>query len=157
MYTFRQSFIQDIEEQRPISNVVEFGRNLVSFYLDNMIVNENMTENPIVNNAINYIHNNLSKDLTLDKVADANYISKSYLSSLFTEHTGNSFSHYLRLCRIDKSKELMVNTNMSLLDIALECGFNSQSYFCNVFRDIEGLTPRQYRCLQLLEKIKKPL
>jgi len=149
--------MQDIEKQNCISNIVKFGKTLINFYLDNIKISENMTENPIVNNAINYICNNLSKDLTLDMVANNIHISKSYLSFLFPKYTGYSFSHWLRMARINRSKELLVHTNLPLLEIALECGFNSQSYFCNVFRRIEKMTPKKYRCLQHMQKSKKPL
>ena len=149
--------MQDIEKHHSILDIVKFGETLINFYLDNIKINENMTENPIVNNAINYIYNNLSKDLTLDMVANAIHISKNYLSFLFPKYTGYSFSHWLRISRINRSKDLLINTNLSLLEIALECGFNSQSYFCNVFRRTEKITPKKYRCLQHIAKSKKPL
>lgn len=145
LFLIRQNFLEKIEEQTCTANIVMFGEKMISFYIDNMVINKNMTENPIVNDAQNYIHNNLAEDLTLDRVSDSVHISKNYLSYLFPRYTGHSFSHYLRIARINKSKDLLVNTDLSLMDIALECGFNSQSYFCNVFKELEGMTPNQYR------------
>jgi AraC-like DNA-binding protein len=47
--------------------------------------------------------------------------------------------------KIEKAKELLAKTNLSILDITVECGFNSQSYFSTVFSGFEGMTPNQYR------------
>lgn len=157
LFLIRQNFLEKIEEQTCTASIVMFGEKMIGFYIDNMVINKNMTENPIVNDALSYIHNNLAEDLTLDRVSDSVHISKNYLSYLFPRYTGHSFSHYLRIARINKSKDLLINTDLSLMDIALECGFNSQSYFCNVFKELEGVTPNQYRKCNIKNGNKRPL
>ena len=83
----------------------------------------------------------------MDEVSSAIHVSKSYLSNLFSKCIGNSFSHHVNKMKIEKAKELLAKTKLSIMDITLECGFNSQSYFCRVFNGFEGMTPNQYRKL----------
>lgn len=101
--------------------------------------------NYIINDAINYIHNNISRDLSLKSVASKIHISKSYLSYLFSTSVGSSFSDYVNKSRVEKSKFLLEKNNYSILEVALECGFTSQSYFCSVFKKYENMTPKEYQ------------
>ncbi|WP_026895273.1 AraC family transcriptional regulator [Clostridiisalibacter paucivorans] len=141
----RCCFIEKIERQKKIEHLYLLGKEMVLFSLsikEEKFVN---TKHPIINKALIYINNNLDGDLTLQKVADGIHVSKNYLSFLFSDHVGYSFSEYINIVKIDRAKELLKNTSLSLLDIALECGFNSQSYFCYVFKKLEKMSPKQYK------------
>lgn len=72
-------------------------------------------------------------------------VSESYLSKLFRRYTGHSFTHYLNFVRLKKSIELLEQTDLSIGEIALSCGFNSHTYFCRLFKNNFGYTPLQYR------------
>ena len=65
------------------------------------------------------------------------------LLELLTEE--NSFSNYLNKIRIEQSKLLLKNTDSSIVEIALEVGFEDQSYFSKVFKNLTKMTPKQYR------------
>ncbi len=145
LYNMRFNFMQKIERANSVEELYQLGRNIVMFYI-NDIKSENMiTKNPTINKAIEYIHNNLDKELTLDEVSKSVFVSSTYLSHLFSKCIKMTFSQYIIHTRIQKSKYLLTNTNMSIMEIALECGFNSQSYFSNVFKKIELMTPKEYR------------
>ena len=88
---------------------------------------------------------NYSSDLSADVICKELNINKSYFCKLFKEDTGYTYSNYLNIFRIEKSKKLLLNSNMSLLDIAIAVGFNSQNYFTMVFKKITNITPTQYR------------
>ena len=64
---------------------------------------------------------------------------------MFKKETGHTFINYLNNYKIEKSKELLKNTNMSLLDISLEVGFNNQSYYSTIFKKYTNMTPLEYR------------
>lgn len=102
-------------------------------------------KNNIINEALSYIHKNIEEDLTLENVASTIHISKNYLSSIFTKHTGYSFNDYINKMRINKAKDLLKNTDMTLLDISYSCGFKNQNYFSTIFKKFEGITPNNYR------------
>lgn len=58
---------------------------------------------------------------------------------------GVSFSNYLNKIRIEQSKLLLKNTDSSIVEIAMEVGFEDQSYFSKVFKNLTKMTPKQYR------------
>lgn len=145
LYSARNNFMHKLDRTRTIEEARLIGESIIHFYIREIKSQNMVTKNPTINKAIDYIHNNLDKDLTLDEVANNVYVSSTYLSHLFSKCIKMTFSQYIIHARIRKAKDLLSNTNLSIMDIALECGFNSQSYFANVFKKLEGLTPKEYR------------
>ena len=145
IYNARDSFMHKIDSCRTIEELRKLGETIVYFYIREIKSKKLLTKNPTINKAINYIHNNLDKELTLDEVSSNVYVSSTYLSHLFSKCIKMTFSQYIIHARIQKSKHYLSNTTMSIMDIALECGFNSQSYFSNVFKKLEARTPKEYR------------
>lgn len=94
---------------------------------------------------IEYIKTNYKRRITLDEIAANTYLSKTYLSSLFKKETGYSISEYINIIRIERSKTLLMEDNMSIIEIANMCGFEDQSYYTKVFKGIVGMTPKRYR------------
>ena len=84
-------------------------------------------------------------DISIKKVADALYVSSSYVSKVFCNKLKYNFREYINMLRIDKSKELLEKSGMKILDIMLECGFKNQSSFNRIFSEDTGLSPRVYR------------
>ncbi|WP_054738957.1 helix-turn-helix transcriptional regulator [Cellulosilyticum ruminicola] len=98
-----------------------------------------------VTKAIIYIEQNYDKPLTLQKVANYLGINKSYFCTIFKQVMKQSFCTYIQNFRLEKSKGLLINTDDSILNIALNTGFNSSSYFNNIFKKNVGQTPLEYR------------
>jgi len=98
-----------------------------------------------INKAISYTYKYYTKPLTIEKMANCLGINKCYFCELFKKETGKTYSQFLNELRIEKSKELLKNTNMSILEIALTVGYNNQNYYCMAFKKITGTTPLQYR------------
>jgi AraC-like DNA-binding protein len=86
-----------------------------------------------------------NNDLTLSYVADHFYITASYLSAFFKENVGDTFLNYLTRLRIEKSKELIRNTNLTMTEIAEKVGYASGNTFTRIFKKVEHITPTQYR------------
>lgn len=107
--------------------------------------------------AIEHTRCNYMNKLTLQKLAHYLHVSESYLSRLFKEETGISFTQYLNEIRINRSKELLSNTQMSIVEIALFVGYEDQSYFTKVFRRLTGMTPKKFRLMNTAStETKKP-
>lgn len=102
-------------------------------------------ETPALQTALEYINENYYKDITLLDVANYAGLNPAYLSSLFKKEMQINFSDYLTDKRISQAKFLLQNSNASIVDIAGTLGFQSQSYFSNVFKKYTGKTPKQYR------------
>lgn len=105
----------------------------------------NLNFNPHVKKAIEYIHKNFHNSITLDHVANHVKINKCYFCSIFKKETGKSYSGFLNHVRIEKSKELLMNKDLSILDISLAVGFNNQAYFNTVFKKQVNMTPMEFR------------
>lgn len=98
-----------------------------------------------IKDVLNYINQNFSKDLTLDELSKQVDMSKFYLCRLFKDSLRMSPVEYINKVRIEKATELLINTDMSISEIALECGFNNISYFIKVFKRYMNITPLKFR------------
>jgi len=96
-----------------------------------------------------YLDSHLGEEVSLDAVAELTGYSKNYLCQIFREHTGMTMNTYLNATRINKATELLVNTNMELVEIAEKCGYNSVHYFIKTFKKIIGIPPGNYRRSEL--------
>lgn len=96
---------------------------------------------------LNYIDNHYHENLSINEIAKHYGISSSGLMHMFTEYTNHSIYNYVLYRRITKAKELMYS-DMSLNDIAYNCGFNDYSNFLRAFKKHTGVSPRQYRASQ---------
>jgi AraC-like DNA-binding protein len=92
-----------------------------------------------------YIKAHLSEHITLNDMAAAAGLSPMHFAAQFRAATGYRPHHYLLLCRLEQAKQLMIDSSRSMLDIALEVGFQTQSHFTTVFKRLAGKTPRQWR------------
>ena len=86
------------------------------------------------------------KDINrLDDIAAHFYVSTPHLCRVFKKNTGMTISHYLNHVKVQHACDLLVHTKKNILDIALECGFNSSMYFCKTFKEQVGCTPSEFR------------
>lgn len=94
---------------------------------------------------ISYIQNNYQEKITLSNVAESGMMCQSKCCRLFRDALKQSPIEYLQNYRIGKGIYLLDHTDMSITEIALECGFHGASYFTETFRKINGITPKEYR------------
>ena len=93
-----------------------------------------------------FISSNIgSPNLNRDMVAGYLHINPDYLSSLFHAKFNQTLSSYIAVARIDKAKEMLKNSSLSLNEISEKTGFSNTSYFHKQFKKITGMTPQQYR------------
>lgn len=94
---------------------------------------------------IQYIDEHYCDELTVNDVAQAVYMSSSYFSHFFKDFFGVAFSRYLDTLRLNKSAYLLKSTNRSIMDIAINCGFNSDQSMYRLYQKRMKMTPTQYR------------
>lgn len=97
--------------------------------------------------AIAYIHAHLDQPLSLAAMAATVAMSPHYFASLFKQSMGVAPYQYVTQCRIDRAKQLLAHSNLSIVEVCHQVGFQSQSHFTKVFREHIGVTPRVYRNL----------
>lgn len=95
--------------------------------------------------AIDYIICRLHKKVYLDEAAGALKISPAYLSRLFREETGMTFSEYVNKLKIEEAAALLLYTEYTDTEISSLLCFSSQSYFIKIFRRFTGTTPKKYK------------
>ena len=92
-----------------------------------------------------YIDEHLDQNLTLTKLAARANLSTHYFASLFKQSTGFTPHQYITRCRLEKAKQLLCKTEISIVEIGHEVGFQNQSHFTRVFRQYLQTTPKAYR------------
>jgi AraC-like DNA-binding protein len=95
--------------------------------------------------AFQHIHSRFKSPLTLGQIAEKAGMSVSSFVRSFKKKTGLTFVDYVNSLRLSHAGLLLKEGRLSLLEIALSCGFNSQSHFNRVFKKIYGVTPGEYR------------
>lgn len=102
-------------------------------------------EPSFLQNVHSYIFNNYREKISLDALASTFLVNKFYLQKQFRQFYGYTPLEYQNLLRIAKAKELLRNCSISVNEVAYYLGFESSSYFIQLFKKNEGSTPRQYR------------
>ncbi len=93
----------------------------------------------------NYINEHFAENLSLEQVADLAGFSKYHFTRLFKQYTDTSFYKYLNQKRIDYAKTLLLDPDLSVIDVALQCGFSSLSAFLRMFKQLNKCTPTEFR------------
>lgn len=102
--------------------------------------------NPYTEQAISYIKENFSSDITLSSLAKKLSISPEHLSRVFKKETGFGFSEYLTMLRLRHAESMLKNAPSARIGaVAYACGFNDSNYFCEKFKQIYGFPPSKLR------------
>lgn len=109
------------------------------------ILDERSSNNRIINIVTNYIKDNFhDESLSITKISEYVHLAPTYLCSLFKEKTGKTLNQYITEFRVDKSKELLLNSKYKISDVTSMVGLRDQGYFTKIFRKITGMTPSEY-------------
>lgn len=95
--------------------------------------------------AIEYINENLTKDLTLAEIAHVAEMNPYYFSCAFKQSTGIPPHRYVMNSRIERAKKLLMDDELPLVEVGLSVGFQNQSHFTTLFHKRTGVTPKAFR------------
>lgn len=116
----------------------------ITAYMEQMEKRNSDRSTSSVETAKQYIRNNLSQDLSLDAVAAIAFISPKYLSKLFKEEAGITYTEYVTGRRMERAKELIEGNTMTIEQVAGEVGYATVAYFIKKFKEAHGCTPGSY-------------
>ncbi len=102
-------------------------------------------DDSLMQEAAKFIRTNFALPLTLEDIAAHVNTSPTYFSKKFKRATGFGCREYLVNVRLKEASQLLVETNLSITEIAIKCGFNSSNYFGDVFRRAHSVSPAVYR------------
>lgn len=148
---YLKALLNEVTEENLNYDIV--CRNLLDILIINIVRKTNYAFSVGSNKKMNkqcasikrYIDMNYTENITLDSLAEMTHMNKYYMVHAFQKYMGISPISYLINIRIDESKNLLKNTNHSLLEISNIIGFSSQSYFSQSFRKNTGMSPNNYR------------
>lgn len=100
---------------------------------------------------LDYVKENYRDKITIDAVSNRAHFSYYHFCRLFKKWTGRTFTEYLTDIRLCEAQKLLVNTDMTISQVALEVGFSSPNYFTRVFKKKKGATPKEFK-MQMVEK-----
>ncbi len=134
------------ERLKEMETFEEYRTEILALY-NNKRLTEKKKEQPcseLVERAILYIQKNYGEDVSLEACAAGLGCSYTYLSKEFKRETGMRFVEYLNHRRITQAKSLLLRNACSMKEITALCGFNNYNYFFRVFKELEGMTPREF-------------
>jgi AraC-like DNA-binding protein len=117
----------------------------LSMVSNQIIVREQNGEMPVITRAKQFIAEHQTEELSLEIVAKSVNTSKFYFCKIFKKGTGINFTDYLSRVRTERAKNLLLNPNLRVTEIAYEAGFQSLTHFNRVFKRILGRSPTGYR------------
>jgi len=117
----------------------------LSMVSNQIVVQEQNAEPPVIARAKQFIVEHQTEELSLEQVASAIHTSKFYFCKIFKKATGINFTDYLSRVRTERAKNLLLNPNLRVSEIAYEVGFQSLTHFNRVFKRILGSSPTHYR------------
>ncbi len=110
-----------------------------------------------LNKVIEFIGKHLDEDLTLDQLSDMACFSKYHFHRLFTAYTGLSLQQYIRWLRLKRAAhQLIINKDQSIINIAVDAGFESHEAFSRVFKQTCGISPSEFRQKSSWQAWEKP-
>lgn len=119
--------------------LLEFSEEMLSEYT------KKNTSADRIENIIEWIRRHYRENLNVAQMAERFNYNPDYLSALFKKHTGYPLLLYINLMRLNISKDMLVNTNLSIKIISEECGFKDEKYYFRIFKKYIGTTPNKYR------------
>ncbi|MBW6474735.1 MAG: AraC family transcriptional regulator [Anaerolineaceae bacterium] len=149
------------EINRPGKNTYEFVEALVTRILiglerktkylnrtENLSKLNIQTQNEAFNQIDAYLRRNLHKNISREDLSKVFHISPSHLARIFRNTSGMTITKRLLQLRIDRAKQLLLESSLPISEISLQIGYTNFSYFTNIFRKETGVTPSDFRRTQ---------
>ncbi len=105
---------------------------------------QNVSSRYFVNEAIKYMKNNFSEELSLEMIAGKFFLNQTYFSRLFKQYTGSTFTDYLIELRMERAKEYLSQGKYKVYEVSQMVGYRSEKYFFRIFKQYTGCSPTEY-------------
>lgn len=123
--------------------LITIGRRYTNMFLKTETTS--MSQKKLIQDALSYIDEHYTDSINILELSSKLGISQQYMSKMFRDELGISPVKYINRFRIRKAKQLFVNTNLNISEIAFQVGFDSPYYFNRVFKQFEGISPTIYK------------
>ena len=143
--TQNTNYIEEIEKFQSLEKLSIWLSDIISRFVNYVFEFNAVKHSDVMYKITAYIKNNYMNKITLTDISEHVYLSKMYVSKIFKEEMKITLSEYINKVRIEKSSSLLLDSSLSIADIAILVGFEDQSYFTKVFKNIMGVSPGKYK------------
>ena len=140
----------DITKIKTSRELIDWIKMILSKTIDYLAFREE-NENPLIKHIIKYIDTHYQEAISLKAISSMFNVNTSYLGQLFKNETGELFTNYLNEVRIQKAKEMLIQTNLKVYDISYRVGYVNQSLFFRTFKKLTGISPEEFRERALID------
>lgn len=140
-----QVLLGELLSQHTKVEIEEWFKNRIIYPLMDYIQKNKKNEQKILSEEIIHLINKYGSETTLDLIADKLNYTPTYLSQVFRKEKDISFSQYLNVYKVNLSKQLLINTDLTVKEIAEELSFSNSQNFIRFFKKEVGTTPKRYR------------
>ena len=132
---------------RSSAELAEWGKGRIAILIEALRSRGRLTPGgeSIIDKLKTFIRENYARDISLSDAAEQVYLNPIYISRLFKEKTGQTFTEYLSKIRIDAAIDLLNHSDLYVYEICEKVGYHNLKYFYMVFRKMTGLSPSEYR------------
>lgn len=141
----RQDYLPSLLALNSLDEIQRWFVSKISTACRDVVQSKEKQSSSSVERAKAYIAERYNKDISLDDVSKEVDISPYYFSKLFKEETGENFIEYLTAVRINRAKQLIAGSDMSMKEICTEVGYSDPNYFSRIFKKNVGVTPTEYK------------
>ncbi|MDE7121593.1 MAG: AraC family transcriptional regulator, partial [Oscillospiraceae bacterium] len=147
VFSLEEVYIQKCESLHHIDRIKNLQYHMILDYADRVqkLHAYNKNNSKFVTEIAKYIRNHISEAIKTSDIAEYFGKSRGAVSTEFKKQTGMNLSDFIQLKKIQEAQELLYQTEKSLVSISNYLGFSSQSHFCRVFKQVTGITPKEYR------------
>lgn len=140
------NYIQKCEQINTPRDITELQYNMVRRFTEQVEkLRLERIDSDLKRKVYSYVQKNISSAIRSEDIAEALFMSRSHLSTLFKKTTGINLNDYIHIIKISEAKHLLAYSDKSILLISNYLGYSSQSYFSNIFRKYTGITPKEFQ------------
>lgn len=145
-YTVGDRYIQEAENSRSMSELVACNHTMLDDFVHRVHSKRvNPKLSPQIQSCCDYIELHCEEKLRIRDIAQYIGYTEYYLSKRFKQETGETVNDFIKVVKIERSKMLLTTTDLDIGDIAAQLSFSSRGYFSEVFTQVVGMSPAQYR------------
>jgi AraC-like DNA-binding protein/ligand-binding sensor protein len=138
-------YLRRIQEVKTIEELTDVLHIIVERMSAQIFSFQGVRHASALRKAERFIWENYTRKISLQEIAGAAGLSAPYFSTIFKEEMGENLSAYLNRLRVEKAGHMLTETDLTLSEIALSCGFEDQSWFSKIFKSYAGISPGKYR------------
>ncbi|MCL2190741.1 MAG: helix-turn-helix domain-containing protein [Treponema sp.] len=138
-------YLKQIQEAKSIEDLTGILHVIVENVAEQIVSFQGLPHASAMRKAELFIRENLTRKISLGEIAKIAGLSAPYFSTIFKEEMGENLSSYVNRQRVEKASKLLLETDLTLSEIAASCCFQDQSWFSKIFKSFTGISPGKYR------------